>query len=522
MRKTLTYLLVIFLTLFTVGSVYGANKNEALFNKLAKTYILNADGSTELRVSKQLTLYTHTAMNGTYGETFIVYNPEYQKLVVHESYTKQKDGTIIKTPENAFVEVLPRGAAKASEYNVLKEMVVVHTGLELGATIYLDYSIISTPGSYPYLDIFEPLRESSPVANYFIKVQVPANSPISYKIINSNYKAKVSVANGVKNIEWNIKNCPASEREMGVTIEGGNIEMIAINSYQNRDEAFSLLTSHITPLSEANYMKIAASMDKGGDRVAAVSKYIKDNFDRIPLSLKDAGFSIRPLDRVFQSAYGTEVELIALTNYLLTKEGIKNDIVASIPTKCFAEGALSLSAINDLFIVEPGNEVEKSNSELFDYFALTNGAERVKITSKKNKIKESKEIKLTKCDIEKGQNGYLLVDILASSKSSIARIQYLNSKRSTNYLLTSSVDEEYEFKIEIPQGMKLLSKVGEKEIKNKAGEVEISIESDGGFVVVKKKIEIDNPLITPALYKDFRTLVSEWGTDGYNQIIFGN
>ena len=28
----------------------------------------------------------------------------------------------------------------------LKEMVVVHTGLELGATICLDYSVITRPG----------------------------------------------------------------------------------------------------------------------------------------------------------------------------------------------------------------------------------------------------------------------------------------------------------------------------------------------------------------------------------------
>ena len=65
----------------------------------------------------ELTLFTHAAMNGLYGESFIVYNPAYQELKIHESYTRQKDGKIVKTPENAFVEVLP--AAAASHFTAL-------------------------------------------------------------------------------------------------------------------------------------------------------------------------------------------------------------------------------------------------------------------------------------------------------------------------------------------------------------------------------------------------------------------
>ena len=136
---------------------------EALFRKLHKTYTLRPDGSQEMRVRKELTLHTHAAMNSLYGETFITYDPQYQELKIHESYTRQKNGTIIRTPDNAFVEVLPANAANAPAYNRLKEMVVVHTGLELGATIYLDYSIISRPGYLPELDVCCTVRELSPI-----------------------------------------------------------------------------------------------------------------------------------------------------------------------------------------------------------------------------------------------------------------------------------------------------------------------------------------------------------------------
>ena len=105
--------------------------SEAEFGKLAKTYTLHKDGSQEMRVYKELTLFTHAAVNGLYGESFIVYNPAYQELKIHESYTRQKDGKIVKTPENAFVEVLPAAAADAPAYNGLKEMGGGHTGLGL-------------------------------------------------------------------------------------------------------------------------------------------------------------------------------------------------------------------------------------------------------------------------------------------------------------------------------------------------------------------------------------------------------
>ena len=129
------------------GNLYAAD--EARYGLVSEEWTLNPDGSREYRYQMELTLFTHTAMNNTYGETFIAYDPKYQQLKINEAYTKQKDGTIIRTPENAFVEVLPSYAADAAYYNRLKEMVVVHTGLELGATIYLDYTIQTKAG---YLD----------------------------------------------------------------------------------------------------------------------------------------------------------------------------------------------------------------------------------------------------------------------------------------------------------------------------------------------------------------------------------
>ena len=90
---------------------------EAVFDKIVKQYTWNRDGSMIFRYRKELTLNTHFAFNNLYGETFIVYNPEFQTLKINESYTKQADGTVIRTPDNAFNKVLPSFAADAPTYS---------------------------------------------------------------------------------------------------------------------------------------------------------------------------------------------------------------------------------------------------------------------------------------------------------------------------------------------------------------------------------------------------------------------
>ena len=207
--------------LLMTTTVFGAS--EAEYKKLAKTWTLNADGSQKFRYKMELTLFTHTAMNGTYGESFIVYNPQYQELKINSSYTKQKDGTIIKTPDNAFVEVLPRNAADAPAYNHLKEMVVVHTGLELGATIYLDYTVTSKPGYLPEVDIFEELLQSSPVKEYTLTIVTPEVKELAYTLTNNPAKASVKRSGGTCTTSWTLRNLPASSRAPFVYVKNGDV-----------------------------------------------------------------------------------------------------------------------------------------------------------------------------------------------------------------------------------------------------------------------------------------------------------
>ena len=81
---------------------------EAEFKKIKESWTLQADGTQVYRQSKVLTLYTHTAMNRTYGESFITYDPRYQTLQIHESYTRQKTEISSRPPPMLWSKCSPR------------------------------------------------------------------------------------------------------------------------------------------------------------------------------------------------------------------------------------------------------------------------------------------------------------------------------------------------------------------------------------------------------------------------------
>lgn len=186
MKKILSapgYLLALCLLLPATAS--WSAPTEAEFDKIEKHYMLYPDGSMEFRHKKELTLHTHPASGSLYGETCIVYNPQYQSLKFHAAYTRQADGTRVEVPASGFNEAVPRAAAYAPAYNHLKEMTVTHTGLEAGATVYLDYSVRTEPGYYPELDIDQVCRESNPVKEYTVTVTVPESKKLAYSLTGS-------------------------------------------------------------------------------------------------------------------------------------------------------------------------------------------------------------------------------------------------------------------------------------------------------------------------------------------------
>lgn len=538
--------------------------SEAEYKKLSKTYTLHADGSQEYRYSMELTLFTHTAMNGTYGESFIVYNPDFQELKIHTSYTRQKDGNIVKAPANAFVEVLPRNAADAPAYNQLKEMVVVHTGLELGATIYLDYSVLSKPGYLPALDIYDELLQSSPVKEYTSTIVVPESAKVHYALQPSTTKPAIQVEGGVQTISWTLRNLPAASRELFVSATNGDVPFLSATTYASEGDALKTLYKQFNPKGDSQIATVAESITEGKardtEKLQALLGYVTKDLANSPLTLEETGFRLRPADAVINTAYGTAAEKVNLLTGLLHAVGIE-----AIPTALYRAntnaGCGGLKAVRELFVIanadgkryllSPASDRMATAGQLDNVVAALSLAtgEKITIDAPAAHIDYKAVITLSpaKAEIQatshigdalrpyfsneeaastsslplKADNGYLVLP-LPNPAGSLANSHFcrMNSTREKNLMMPYKANEQCNYTIQIPEGMELRTPLTGKTIENAAGKVVRSIQQSGNTAQVTHSLVLNKQLYTPAEYSNLRALLTEWGDENGRTLVF--
>lgn len=507
-------------------------ESEAEFRKLSKTYTLRADGSQELRVQKELTLFTHAAMNGLYGETFIVYDPEFQELTIHESYTRQKDGTVIKTPSNALVEVLPSSAANAPAYNHLKEMVVVHTGLELGATIYLDYSIVSKAGYLPELDVCCPVKELSPVKEFIFRLNVPAGKSVRYELLNASAKPVIAQGNGMKSFIWTLKDVaprpyayPSGRGNLGLVqaVASGMMPVFVASTWPGYTEAVKYLQKQFavgnTSVVEGKVAELTQGLEGNPQAMRnAIANYMARLYQlgHCNVSLQDAGYRLRPASEVITSAYGTQAELVNLDVTLQRAAGLEAE-VAVCALRPSVDGNRGLATVMSLVCQSKKmpEKVALTGTEeacLQPFMTITDlQGKKLMLESylgaKEARTTDTLEVKSDK--LQELADGWGIVPL---SDPTPVRSLYAyagNTSISEKILLPRTVDCALETIVRLPEGMKW-SGHADKEISNACGKVVFSYKAVKGGVKVTRSIRIDRQLQTPANYKELYALLSEW------------
>lgn len=324
---------------------------EAEFIQIRKDYTFRPDGSSEVRYHKQLKLNTHIAFNDLYGETFIIYNPKYQTIKFNSSYTRQADGTIIKAPVNAFNEVLPSDAANAPAFNHLREMVVTHTGLEIGATIFLDYTIETKAGYLPQGILPETddiLEEQSPVKEYIININVPSSLPLNYILLAGQVKPKITENGGMKQYSWQFRNIPAAVHEPN--IPGLEIPRLSTCCYDSQSAALKALQNIYKEDSDdivKNTVKEIVNDKKTNiEKIIAIQQFVVNSIALCRINLEQSGYTARTPAEVFHTAYGTPTEKNRLLAEMLKNIGMNPELLILYPSG-MKKGVKGLNTISE-------------------------------------------------------------------------------------------------------------------------------------------------------------------------------
>ena len=507
MKNIHYYITTLVVLLLIVAPVKAAS--EAEFGKLHKTYTLHADGSQEMRVQKELTLFTHAAMNRLYGESFIVYNPEFQELKIHESYTRQKDGNIVKTPENAFVEVLPSAAADAPAYNGLKEMVVVHTGLELGATIYLDYSVITRPGCLPELDVCEQVEELSPIKEYVFSLSVPESKPLHYELLNGKAVPVVKTIGGIKTVTWTLKNVQTRPNMIQVSLPAGNVQAIVASTYISKADALKVVKQQfenndkeVSKLAK----KLTANAQTPEQKTKLLTTYVQ-GLGSCRLSLSQTGYRLRPAAEVVRSAYGTEAEKVALLVALQQASGIQAEIKAVFP-KTEDKDAAGLAAVSKLFVTD------NAIADIQDFVSVVNmDAQPVALETVSHAISQYDTLRVTAKTgkvLEAGYRRFELPQVRSGWAGYEGRSTAMNTTRPVNLLLRYLPDETYTCIVKVADGMKLVVLPTDKKIENSVGSIGVTVNKTTDEIEIVRTLKLKKQLITPSEYPAYYHLMSEW------------
>lgn len=479
MRK---FFITALVSLAFTGHSFAAPKDaDATYNFISKEYTFNADGSQSCRTTFELTYNSYHAIHNMYGETFIDYNPQWQDLVINSSYTKKADGTIVMTPENAFVETLPKYAENAPAHNGIVRMVVVHTGLEPGCTAYLDYSIVSRPGYLPELDIFSEVETGSPVAEMRISITVPQEKNLRYAFSKISSEPVETVSNGMKSYVWTLKNIEAASSDPGDYVKS----YFTASTFSSEEDAFSFLSAQFINPGSIDSAIVASVNINGPDeeKISLVNRFLFDNLAIVQIPLEAACYRIRDLKDILASAYAIPAEREIVRCALLQAVGVKAEVVPQYRFKPF--GLSSIERLRTDAVSEKG------------------------ITSFEKKFRTKLEY-----DESNLENGYLVVS-LPFERHSFNGQPYAAypTSRSNELNLRRNINEIHEYEIIlkdglVPSGLENM----QASISNDAGYCNVKAKREGDRITVTRTIEIYKSTIPTAEYNDFRELVATWVT----------
>jgi len=366
MKKPCFFLLILaHLNTFSQG--LQTDRYDAVYLSLVKEYTLNPDGSMDYHYAKVQRLQNYQSFHRLFGETFIVYNPEHQQLKINDSYTIMDNGKRIDTPRNGFNEVLPRLAAFAPDFNCLREMVITHTGLEIGATIHLDYEIHTDPDFFPFFSGNEILAGTEPVQELTVIIKIPENFKLYYRLFNSKLKPVITVKNGFRIYSWTQPEIQAIPPDDHKPAHNTNDPFLVFSTKNNWKDlalwyARQIANPDSLPGSLEDLISQRMAENKNNEkRTFAFQETIVNELRHYDIPDEYNGYRLRKPARVWTGNGGTTAEKAILLTVILKNSGINAKPVLVFNGSHLDERIVSLSELDDWLVkVE-----DKSGDPLF-------------------------------------------------------------------------------------------------------------------------------------------------------------
>ncbi|MGC8866351.1 MAG: DUF3857 domain-containing protein [Bacteroidales bacterium] len=360
--KTFFTRLFLSIGLFSILSGLRAQTDvpDARFESVVREYTLHKDGSQQYREYFSVKLLSHRAFHGKYGESFIVYNPQFQKLKINRAETVMANGRKVIAPAHAFNEVLPSWAAGSAHFSHLREMVVSHTALEVGATIFLDYQIESQADYYPFLSGAEVASLSIPAESFRVVVKVPAGTCLNYKVFNLRLAPEISKEKGFDVYSFNFGSTAAYPQESYLPGRFTFLPSVAFSTAPDLNQAVAacLLQPSTAGALPEGALKALGELNNKSNNTSALAAALRDMVasEMVTLSVKPSftGCKMRSFKEIWESRSGTPREKAFLLAFLLQEAGFKARPVLALPATVASAEICPIGLVEDYYVILEG------------------------------------------------------------------------------------------------------------------------------------------------------------------------
>lgn len=490
MKKTIfiAALLSIFNFQFSISSA-----QDAVFKLLKQEWTVNADGTSDYHYRHEVQILRNRALTAyaDKGETFVVYNPDIEELTINEVYTIQKDGTRVNMPQNAFVYQLPSECADCGRFNHLRELAMVHTGMELGCTIVVDYTIHR---HYNLLNETLQLVRECPIERLEVKVNVPSDMELNVTLNDPKVlDIKTVASQSSTSYELKLSDVPqtfvdkylppAALLYPTLHFFNGAIEFTAADDDRTAAEAKAAVSAAVSAAIST------AGPNNDRDIIRAIHNFVVDNIHLNQIHPAHLGYVHATPAQVWQSGCGTTTDKAVLMAAMLEHQGFQARVIGNLND----EVAVRIDTLEYRLSVVSHDDMELIGEAKDEIISHTVSGEKAPA--------------LTPLE-----DGYYRLRLPALPGEPSVRATKLALTR-TAPLMGQACDLSCNITIPLPKGMKMVKKsIAQKLSFDGIGTVEISIKQSGNKLKVVRNLKLDKSLIEPTQYAQYRQLLAVWQT----------
>lgn len=475
---------IIFITAILFSFTY-AQAQDAVYKQLRYDWTVNADGTSDYHYRHEVKILRNRALTAyaDKGETFVTYNPDIEDLTINEVYTIRENGSRVDMPQNAFIYQLPSQCADCGRFNHIRELAMIHTGMEYNCVIVVDYTIHHR---YNLLNITLPLVKECPIEQLEVNISMPNDMNLDVQLNNPGLFPFNPTVNQTAN-SYSLKASNIAQNYNEAYMPEYNSVYPTLHFYNGTPEFTPAFDQNGLPeAKDAAYAQIQGNNDI--DDIAAVRNFVIDNIHLNELPAAMLGYTHATAAEVWRSGCGTATDKAVLLAAMLNQLKYNAHVTGE--------------NMDEVGVVIDTNEYRLNVRKKTPITIYGEAKDEVTV------VNDSRKHTSYRLDtLEGGFYRLTLEPIKKSPKMNPAKLTPSRTAPLASPLCDINVSDEYT----LPKGMKMVgSTVNEDLTYNGIGSVKISIKQKGKKLIVERTLKLEKSLITTADYANFRRLIATW------------